>query len=195
MKKINLYNSFSITIPKTVDVIYCKKKYILTFKGFLKTKSLKINNKIILISSKNCIIISPFSNTKSNNSATTLKNSVLMQGTYIAKIKDILIEVNYNLYRKVNFVGVGYRSFFLESIPNQLYFKLGYSHLIYFKIPKPLEAYCIKYTKLFIFGNVSTETVNQTLALIRQCKKPEPYKGKGILYDGEKIQLKRGKKI
>lgn len=193
MKKINLHNPFLVKIPKTVNVIYCKKKNILIFKGFLKTKSLKINNKIILIPSKNCIIVSSFIN--SNNSIMSLKDASVMQGTYIAKIKDILIEINYNLYRKVVFVGVGYRAFFLENINNQLYFKLGYSHLIYFKIPQSLNSYCIKYVRLFIFGNVSTESISQTLALIRQCKKPEPYKGKGILYDGEKIKLKKGKKI
>lgn len=193
MTKINLYNSSLIKIPKTVNVIYCKKKNILIFKGFLKTKTLKINNKIILVSSKNCIVVSPFIN--NNNSIIISKQAEIMQKTYIAKIKDILVEINYHLYRKVNFVGVGYRAFFLENIHNQLYFKLGYSHLVYFKIPPLLRSHCIKYTRLFIFGNVSTEFVNQTVAQIRQCKKPEPYKGKGILYDGEKIKLKKGKKI
>lgn len=193
MKKINLYNSSLIKIPQTVNVIYCKKKSILIFKGFLKIKTLKINNKIILASSKNCIIVTSF--IENDNSIISLKKAKIMQGTYIAKIKDILVEVNYNLYRKVNFVGVGYRAFFLENLDNQLYFKLGYSHLVYFKIPQVLKTHCIKYTRLFLFGNVSSELINQTLAQIRLCKKPEPYKGKGILYDGEKIQLKKGKKI
>jgi large subunit ribosomal protein L6 len=193
MKKINLYNFSLIKIPKTVDVIYCKKKSILIFKGFLKTKTLQINNKIILIPSKNCIIVTSFLN--NDSSILSLKKAKIMKGTYIAKIKDILVEVNYHLYRKLNFVGVGYRAFFLENLDNQLYFKLGYSHLIYFKIPQELKSYCIKYTKLFIFGNVSYELVNQTISQIRQCKTPEPYKGKGILYDGEKIKLKKGKKI
>ena len=57
---------------------------------------------------------------------------------------------------------------------------------MYFKIPKPLNSFCIKFTKLFIFGNVSNEAITKTVSLVRQCKIPEPYKGKGILYEGEK---------
>ena len=49
-------------------------------------------------------------------------------------------------------------------------------------------------TKLFIYGN-SYRNVTQTAALIRSYKKPEPYKGKGILYETEKIVLKEGKKV
>ena len=42
---------------------------------------------------------------------------------------------------------------------------------------------------------MSEERITQVAALLRKCKKPEPYKGKGILYEGEKIKLKKGKKI
>ena len=58
-----------------------------------------------------------------------------------------------------------------------------------------LKVHCQKFTKLFIFGNCSLENLTQTVAQIRACKLPEPYKGKGILYDTEKISLKKGKKI
>lgn len=190
---VKLYKTKVIKIPKTVEVLYCKKKKLLVFKGFLKTKSLTINNKIAYIPSKNSVLISSF--VTNSCSKTELKNAVLMQGTYLAMIKAILIEINYDLYRKLNFVGVGYRAFFLENFTNQLYLKLGFSHLIYFKIPQPMNAYCIKFTRLFIFGNVSVKMINHTLASLRQCKKPEPYKGKGILYEGERIKLKKGKKI
>lgn len=75
-----------------------------------------------------------------------------------------------------------------------LHFKLGYSHFIYFKIPKNLKIFCLKANKLFILGN-SYLFVTQIAALIRSYKVPEPYKGKGILYTTEKIALKEGKKI
>ena len=52
-----------------------------------------------------------------------------------------------------------------------------------------------KFTKLFLFGNCSFDTLTQTAAQIRAFKRPEPYKGKGILHDQEKIILKKGKKI
>ena len=194
MNNLKLQKKFFIKIPKTINVIYCKKRNIILFKGFLKTKSLKTQNKIIFIPSKNLIGVSNFL-IKNNFSSLDLKHSKVMQGTIISKIKDILIEIDYNLYRKLNFIGVGYRAFSVDGLNNQFYFKLGYSHLIYFKIPKPLNAFCIKYTKLFVFGNVSTEHITKIASLIRECKKPEPYKGKGILHEGEIIKLKKGKKI
>ena len=106
-----------------------------------------------------------------------------------------MIEVTYTLYQKLNLVGVGYRVFAHEKITNQIYLKLGYSHLIYHRIPDEISSYCQKFTKLFIFGNSSINLLTQTAAQIRHCKLPEPYKGKGILYDQEKIILKKGKKI
>ena len=48
---------------------------------------------------------------------------------------------------------------------------------------------------LFLFGDCSYDKLTQTAAQIRSFKRPEPYKGKGILYDQEKILLKKGKKI
>ena len=75
-----------------------------------------------------------------------------------------------------------------------LNFKLGYSHQIFFKIPRNLNVFCLKSTKLFVSG-LSNSYVNQIAALIRSYKTPEPYKGKGILYENEKIILKEGKKI
>lgn len=193
MNNLKLKKKYFVKIPKTIDVIYCKKRNILFFKGPLKTKSLKTDNKILFIPYENLVIVTDFS--VKNDSKIGLKNSKIMQGTTISKIKDMLIEINYNLYCKLNFVGVGYRAFNLDNLKNQLYFKLGYSHLIYFKIPKPLNSFCIKFTKLFIFGNVSTENITKITAALRDCKKPEPYKGKGILYEKEKITLKKGKKI
>lgn len=82
------------------------------------------------------------------------------------------------------------------KLPNidLLHFKLGYSHMIYFKIPINLKIYCLKANKLFILGD-SYLFVTQIASLIRSYKVPEPYKGKGIVYTTEKIILKEGKKL
>jgi large subunit ribosomal protein L6 len=189
----NLKKKHTITIPKNISALYCDKKNLLTFLGPLQKKSLKIKVKVFLIPSTNLIVVSALPIFKTSNVG--LKSSKSMQGTTIAKIKQILIEVTYTLHHKLEFVGVGYRAFPLETLTDQLYFKLGYSHLIYFKVPEAVKTHCIKFTKLFIFGDHSYEKIMQTAALIRDCKKPEPYKGKGILHHGEKITLKKGKKI
>ena len=188
-----LKKKYTIKIPKNINIMYCDEKNIITFIGPLQTKSLKLAVKIFLIPTSQLIIVSQIP--VSDTSAVGLKNAKKLQGTTVSKIKQILIETTYTLYNKLNLVGVGYRVFSHEKLSNQIYLKLGYSHLIYFKIPNDLNSFCQKFTRLFLFGNCSFETLTHTAAQIRNCKLPEPYKGKGILYDQEKIILKKGKKI
>jgi large subunit ribosomal protein L6 len=189
----NSKKKYSVKVPKNIEILYCDKKNLITFIGPLSTKSLNLKIKLLLIPSSNLIVATSIP--VDRKSAIGLKNSKKIQGTTIAKIKQILIEVTYVLSYKLNLVGVGYRAFSYEKLPNQMYFKLGYSHLIYFKIPIGLASNCLKFTKIFISGNKSYDLLTQTAAQIRSCKLPEPYKGKGILYDQETIVLKKGKKI
>lgn len=189
----NFKKKHSIKIPKNIRVVYCDKKNIITFVGPLSTKSLKLNIKLFLFPSSNIIIVSQLPIMGSQ--IISLKSIKKIQGTTLAKIKQILIEITYTLYYKLNLIGVGYRAFLHEKLANQIYFKLGYSHLVYFKIPVGINVYCQKFTRLFIFGKCSYDSLTQTTAQIRSCKVPEPYKGKGILHDQEKIILKKGKKI
>lgn len=173
--------------------MYCDKKNIITFAGPLLTKSLKLKIKLFLLPSSRLILASHIP--ISDKSAVRLKDVKQIQGTTIAKIKQIIIEITYTLHHKLNLVGVGYRAFSYEKFPNQIYLKLGYSHLIYFRVPSGVNSCCQKFTKLFIYGKSSYDLLTQTAAQIRNCKLPEPYKGKGILHDQEKITLKKGKKI
>lgn len=184
---------YTIKIPKNINVIHCDKKNILIFIGALQKKSLKLKVKVFLVPALNIITVTNIPTF--GTSVIDFKNAKKIQGTTVAKIKQMLIESTYTLYNKLNLVGVGYRVFTHEQLQNQIYLKLGYSHLIYFKIPVKLNTYCQKFTKLFLFGNCSFDLLTQTASQIRACKLPEPYKGKGILYDQEKIVLKKGKKI
>jgi len=99
------------------------------------------------------------------------------------------------MYCKLKLVGVGYRSLPVLDMENQLALKLGYSHMIYFKIPNSVNLKTIKFTNLFLFGKTSHRDITLLTSLIRDCRLPEPYKGKGVLYSEEKINLKKGKKI
>jgi large subunit ribosomal protein L6 len=184
---------YTVTVPKNIKVLYCDEKNIITFVGPLQKKSLELKVKVFLISSLNLVAITavPVFGT----SIIDFKNAKSIQGTTVAQIKQTLIETTYTLYHRLNLVGVGYRVFAYEQVKNQIYFKLGYSHLIYFKVPNSLNTHCHKFTKLFVFGNCSFDLLTQTVAQIRACRLPEPYKGKGILHDQEKIILKKGKKI
>lgn len=182
-----------IKIPTDVTVLYSPEKKIITLVGPLKTRSLQLKVKLQLIGSASLIRVTfnPFIQA-SNRKKRQIK---AIHGTTVALIKQLLIETSALVYQKLKFVGVGYRSFDVDEFKNNLLmFKLGYSHSLYFKVPKDLQIFCLKFTKLFIYGN-SYQTVTQTASLIRSYKKPEPYKGKGILYETEKIILKEGKKI
>lgn len=184
---------FTIKIPHNITVIYCSKKKIITLRGPLEQKSLKLKVKVFVIKEEKLIKVSSIPFTKVSNN--TKKKFRSLQGTTVALIKQIVIEVSSTLYQKLKFVGVGYRAFNVENFENKLLLlRLGYSHPIYFKIPPKLQIFCLKLTKLFIFGN-SYQNVTQIAAHIRSNKIPEPYKGKGILYENEKVTLKEGKKI
>jgi len=189
----NSKTKYSVKVPKNIKIVYCDKKNLITFIGPLATKSLNLKIKLLLISSSNLIVATSLPIDR--KSIIGLKNSKKIQGTTVAKIKQTLTEVTYVLSRKLNLVGVGYRAFSYEKLSNQMYFKLGYSHLVYFRIPAGLSSSCLKFTKIFIQGNKSYDLLTQTAAQIRSCKLPEPYKGKGILHDQETIVLKKGKKI
>jgi large subunit ribosomal protein L6 len=189
----NFKKKYSVKIPRNIQVIYCDQKNIITFVGPLSTKSVKLTVKIFLLPFSNTVVVSRLP--VAGSLGIDLKSIKKLQGTTLAKIKQVLVEITYVLYHKLNLVGVGYRAFLHEKLSDQIYFKLGYSHLIYFKIPTDINVYCQKFTKLFIFGECSYNSLTQIAAQIRNCKAPEPYKGKGILHDQEKVILKKGKKI
>nr|YP_009495446.1 ribosomal protein L6 [Eunotia naegelii]AWQ64093.1 ribosomal protein L6 [Eunotia naegelii] len=195
MKIKKIQKKFIIKIPENISVVYSKKKKLITFVGsHEQIRSFKLNTQIFWIPHENAIKISavPFSKISSNEKK-TLK---ARQGTAVSLIKYLLIELSISFFcRKMKFIGVGYRAFPLEiSEKKLLHLRLGYSHQIYFRFLNELNFFCFKFTKLFIFGN-SYQHVTQFSALIRSCKPPEPYKGKGILHENEKVLLKIGKRV
>lgn len=173
---------------------YCDNQRLIIFTNFSgHTKLLVLKTKIILDKTTRIIKITrdPFGNI-SNNEKKKLK---AIQGTQVSLLKQLLLDMSFLFCKKLNIIGVGFRvSTAKISNFNVLHFKLGYSHYVYFKIPRNLEIFCLKANKLLIVGNSYT-VVNQVAALIRSFKTPEPYKGKGIVYTTEKIMLKEGKKV
>lgn len=188
----NISEKQNIKIPNDINVIYSNRKRIIVITGPLARKALKLNIQLIVVNSNSIIKVSSLPFFKiSNNEQKKIK---ALQATTVALIRQLIIETSAVLYQKLKFVGVGYRAFNVENFEKRLLlFKLGYSHFLYFKISKKLKIFCLKMTKLFIYGN-SYQYLTQIASLIRSYKKPEPYKNKGILYETEKIVLKEGKK-
>lgn len=179
---------YIVKIPDRIHLFYCETKKIIIIKGPQTQRSLKLETKLKITKNELEITSMPLSNIR-NNLQKKLKEK---QGTTVALIKQLIIDTCTITYKKLNFIGIGYRASYIED--NLLLLKLGYSHPIYFKTPNNLEIFSLKLTKLFLSSN-SYQSVTSTASLIRSKKLPEPYKGKGILYDNEKIKLKEGKKI
>lgn len=188
-----LVKKYNIRIPQNIAVIYSKKKRTLTLLGPIKTKSLKLKVQLFIDKSKKIINVSPVVFSQISN--TEKKKIQMLQNTTVALIKYMLIESSILIYKKLKINGVGYRANFTENFnKNLLTFKLGYSHFVYIRTSDNLTTNCLTKTKLCIFGN-SYEDISQFAARIRSNKMPDPYKGKGILYENEKVEIKEGKKI
>jgi large subunit ribosomal protein L6 len=182
-----------IKIPKNISMYYCDTTHVLICANSFAQKALTLKTKIIIERKKRLIKITrePFL-TISNNEKKKLK---AIQGTQVNLLKQMLLDISLFFCKKLKLVGVGFRVSTLKlSNLSLLHIKLGYSHCIYFKVPKNLDIFCFKTNKLFILG-YSYLFVTQIAALIRSFKVPEPYKGKGIVYTTEKILIKEGKKI
>ena len=92
--------------------------------------------------------------------------------------------------RKLEINGVGYRA---AVAGKNLQLNLGYSHDVLFPIPTGITIVCPKPTEIVITG-ADRQKVGQVAAEIREFRKPEPYKGKGVRYSDEHIHRKEGKK-
>ena len=110
-------------------------------------------------------------------------------GTYASHIKNMIKGVNTPYIKKLLIEGVGFK---WDAKGKDLTMSLGFSHPVSMKIPEGLEVASEKNT-LSISG-IDKEKVGQFAAEVRARKKPEPYKGKGIRYEGEIIRRKQGKK-
>lgn len=111
-------------------------------------------------------------------------------GTYRTLVEQMIIGVSQGYMVNLELIGVGYKA---SVEDNKLTLKLGFSHDIIHKIPEGISIVCRKPTFLSILG-INKQKVHEEASKIRSYKKPEPYKGKGILYENETILRKEGKK-
>ena len=92
--------------------------------------------------------------------------------------------------KKLELVGVGYRA---QMQGSDLKLALGFSHDVIYKAPDGITIKCAKPTEIEITG-ADKQVVGQVAAEIRNYRRPEPYKGKGVRYEGEYVRRKEGKK-
>lgn len=112
-----------------------------------------------------------------------------LHGAWRAHIRNMIQGVTEGYRRKLEIVGVGYKA---ELKGNKLQLALGYSHPILFFPPKDIKVEVPLPTVIIISG-IDRQLVGQVASKIRSFRPPEPYKGKGVKYEGEYIRRKAGK--
>lgn len=126
------------------------------------------------------LIVSPASSSKKVSALWGLTRSLLA---------NMVEGVTSGFQKKLEFEGIGFRAS-LEG--DTLVMQLGFSHPVRFKTPEGIKLAVEK--NVITVSGIDKESVGNTAASIRALKKPEPYKGKGIRYQGEVIRRKAGKK-
>ncbi len=114
----------------------------------------------------------------------------MQAGATRAHLANMVKGVTTGYERKLELVGVGYRA---AVQGKSLNLTLGFSHPVTYEMPEGITIESPTQTEVVIKG-VDKQRVGQVAAEIRDIRPPEPYKGKGVRYAGEKIELKEGKK-
>ncbi len=113
-----------------------------------------------------------------------------MWGLARTLVNNMVIGVSEGYTRRLEIRGVGYRAAMNDGM---LSLQLGYSHEVRLAVPDDVEIACDRPTAIAVTG-ADKQRVGQIAAEIRSLRKPEPYKGKGIRYEGEFVRQKVGKK-
>jgi len=185
LKKIKMsrIGNAQIDLPEGVEINVSADNQV-TVKGKLGELSEKVHQDIKVNIVEGVITLSRPNDMKENRS---------MHGLYRALINNMVVGVTKGYVKEQELVGVGYRA---KSQGQRLELSLGFSHPIIFELPVE-----VKVTAVTEKGKNPTikleshdkQLIGQVAAKIRSFRKPEPYKGKGILFKGEVIRRKAGK--
>ncbi len=168
-----------IVVPKGVEVTLSAEA--VAVKGPLGTLTQRLNSDIKIERDGDtllCIV----------NNESTRANA--MSGTIRALVANMVEGVTKGFERKLTLVGVGYRA---QAQGDKLNLALGFSHPVVHQMPKGVKVETPSQTEIVLRGN-DKQQVGQVAAEVRAYRSPEPYKGKGVRYTGEKVVLKETKK-
>jgi large subunit ribosomal protein L6 len=118
------------------------------------------------------------------------RNSRALAGTMRALVQNMVTGVTDGFERRLELQGVGYRA---QAQGKKLTLQLGFSHPVEYQLPDGIEVETPSQTEVVISG-IDKQQVGQVCAEIRSFRPPEPYKGKGVRYQGEYVRRKEAKK-
>lgn len=169
----------AITLPAGVSVNVAEGNFV-TVKGPKGELSFQFNSELeIGTEGTECVVKRP----------NDTKQMKMLHGTTRALLHNMVVGVSEGFKKTLEINGVGYRA---QLSGNTLVVSAGYSHTVEKPIPAGLKVELPKNTQIIISG-IDKQLVGQFAAEIREIRKPEPYKGKGIKYDYEHIRRKEGK--
>jgi large subunit ribosomal protein L6 len=122
--------------------------------------------------------------------ATPAHDALMHAGSLRANLANVVEGVSKGYEKKLELVGVGYRA---QAQGRNLNLTLGFSHPVVYAAPEGITIETPSQTEIVIKG-ADKQRVGQVAAEIRAFRAPEPYKGKGVRYSGERIELKETKK-
>ena len=121
------------------------------------------------------------------------KENKALHGLYRALINNMVVGVSEGYKKVLELVGVGYR---VSNTGQIIEFSLGYTHEIHMEVPKEIKVETKSernQNPILILESCDKQLLGQVCAKIRTFRAPEPYKGKGIKFQGEQIRRKAGK--
>ncbi len=118
------------------------------------------------------------------------KSAVAMAGTMRALLNNLVVGVSDGFEKRLELRGVGYRA---QAQGSSLNLTLGYSHPVVHKVPEGIKVETPSQTEIVVSGT-NKQIVGQVASDIRSYRPPEPYKGKGVRYQGERVVMKEAKK-
>ena len=176
-----------ISIPAGVTIAQ-DKDGVVTVKGPKGELSQKVDSSIIVKMKDGQVTFEV-----DEKSPVNIKQKQAFHGLYRALVHNMVVGVSEGYKKELELVGVGYR---VSNQGNLIEFSLGYTHPIFIQLPKEVKVE----TKMernqnpqIILESADKQLLGLICAKIRSFRKPEPYKGKGILFKGEVIRRKSGK--
>ena len=175
-----------IAIPSGVTVEY--KDGIVSVKGPKGEMSQKVDSSIKVNVADGHVTFEV-----DENSPVNIKQKQAFHGLYRSLVNNMVVGVSEGYKKVLELVGVGYR---VSNQGNTIEFALGYTHPIYTELPKEVKVETKSernQNPLLMLESCDKQLLGLICAKIRSFRKPEPYKGKGILFQGEVIRRKSGK--
>lgn len=169
-----------INVPAGVDVNIDTANYVITVKGPKGTLTQNYHNRMIVNLDGTTLTVARPSDDKDDRA---------LHGLTRTLIYNMIVGVTEGYSKKLEVNGVGYR---VAMAGKSLNLTLGYSHPVVVDAPAGIEFQTPDANTIIVKG-IDKQLVGETAAVIRSKRAPEPYKGKGIKYEGEKIRRKSGK--